>query len=319
MGHVQTILGDIAPKDMGITDPHAHLICVGGLEVMKDLDFLLDSVDKAAEEAGYFAAVGGCTVVEMNPPGCGRNILKMLELAQRVPLHIIATTGFQKSEFYDTYAHWLVTCSVEQIAEMLIAEVTEGMDAHDYNGPIVERIAARAGVIKAATGYGMITDFERKAFHAVALAHKETGAPISTHTEAGTMALEQLEMLKAHGVNLERVIVGHVQRNPDIWYHKKLLATGATLQYDGGYRVKYYPDSTMVDLIFAVVKAGYQKQLLLATDAGRATYQKAHGGGPGMDYILKVFVPRLREEGLQEAVIEDILVNNPARLFTIEK
>jgi predicted metal-dependent phosphotriesterase family hydrolase len=38
-----------------------------------------------------------------------------------------------------------------------------------------------------------------------------------------------------------------------------------------------------------------------------------------MDYILKVFVPRLREEGLQEAVIEDILVNNPARLFTIEK
>ena len=39
----------------------------------------------------------------------------------------------------------------------------------------------------------------------------------------------------------------------------------------------------------------------------------------GFDYDLTVFVPRLREDGSPEDAIEDMLVNNPARLFAIEK
>jgi predicted metal-dependent phosphotriesterase family hydrolase len=54
-------------------------------------------------------------------------------------------------------------------------------------------------------------------------------------------------------------------------------------------------------------------------DASRASYQKAYGGGYGIGYMLTVFVPRLRREGLAESAVEDILVNNPARLFAIEK
>jgi phosphotriesterase-related protein len=82
--------------------------------------------------------------------------------------------------------------------------------------------------------------------------------------------------------------------------------------------VKYYPDSTRVELIRGMIAAGYQKHITLGCDAGKQSYQKAYGAGAGIDYDLTVFVPRLREEGISEDAIEDMLVNNPARLFAIE-
>ena len=60
---------------------------------------------------------------------------------------------------------------------------------------------------------------------------------------------------------------------------------------------------------------GYQEQLVLGHDAGTRGYQKAWGAGVGLDYMLTIFVPRLRREGMSEAAIEDMLINNPARIF----
>jgi phosphotriesterase-related protein len=233
--------------------------------------------------------------------------------------HIVLTTGFQRGEFYDNRTHWVATCSVEQIAEMLIKEIKEGLDKHSYNGPIVERVSAKAGVIKVGSSYGVITPFEKKVFQAASIAQQETGAPIVTHTERGTMAMEQVNLLKEYGANLEKVILSHVQKNPDPYYHKKLVETGVTLCYDGPARVKYYSDNIIADLIYRLVEAGYQKHIVLSMDAGRASYQKAYGNGYGIDYMLTVFVPRLKEEGLSQKAIDDILINNPARLLAIEK
>jgi predicted metal-dependent phosphotriesterase family hydrolase len=318
MRTVRTVLGDINPKDMGVTDAHDHLIRTGGLEVLKDRDFLMDNVDKAVQEAQYFAAGGGKTLVDMGAVSLGRDIRKLVEVAKRVPVHIIAATGFHMAEFYDTRIHWMMKYTVDQIVEFLVADVQQGIDIHDYMGPIVERSKARAGVIKVATSYGHIAPFELKAIQTVALAQKETGALISTHAQFGTMALEQVELLKKYGANPERIVVGHVQRNPDLWYHKKIAATGASVMYDGAYRIKYLPDSSRVELIRGMIKAGYGKHIVLGVDAGRASYQKVYGGGVGIDYDVKVFLPRLREEGIPEEAIQDIFVNNPARLFAME-
>ncbi len=315
---IRTIRRDIDPRETGITDSHDHLIRTGGLEVLHDSDFLMDSVDKAVEEAQRFVNAGGKTLVDMGAVSLGRDIRKLLEVAQRVPIHIIAATGFHMAQFYDTRVHWVTKYTVNQIADLLIADVMEGIDVYDYMGPIVERSSAKAGVIKVATGYSCIKPFEHKALKAVAVAQKETGALISTHTQFGTMALEQVQLLTEYGVNAERIVLGHVQRNPDPWYHRKLAATGATLMYDGAYRIKYWPDSQRVDLIRSMIEAGYQKHLLLGVDAGRSSYQKAYGGGVGIDYDLTVFMPRLREEGIPEDAIQDIYVNNPARLFAME-
>jgi phosphotriesterase-related protein len=133
------------------------------------------------------------------------------------------------------------------------------------------------------------------------------------------MAYEQAERLISYGVKPERIVLGHVQRNPDIWYHKKIAAMGVNFMYDGSYRIKYLPDSSRAMLIHEMVKAGYKKHICLGTDAGRRTYHKSWGSGTGVDYDQTVFLPRLRDEGLAEDAIEDIYINNPARYFSIDK
>ena len=42
---------------------------------------------------------------------------------------------------------------------------------------------------------------------------------------------------------------------------------------------------------------------------------KAYGGG-GFGYLLREFLPRLREQGVTEDQITTILVENPRRLFS---
>ena len=39
-------------------------------------------------------------------------------------------------------------------------------------------------------------------------------------------------------------------------------------------------------------------------------------GGHGYDYLLRTFVPLLQEEGLSEAEVRTILVDNPRRVLT---
>jgi len=319
---VRTVLGDIPPEELGVTDSHDHLIRTGGQEVRDDIDFLMDSVDKAVEEMNYFIEAGGKSLIAMDPIGCGRNVPMMLEVAKRLEgrAHIVMSTGFHKGEFYDNRMHWLATCDIDKVAEMLVAEIQVGMDKHSYNGPIVERVSAKAGVIKSGTSYSVITPFEQRQIEAVALTHKATGVPIVTHTQMGTMALETVELYKKRGVSPERIALSHVQKNPDFYYHKRVLATGAYICYDGPDRVKYYTDETQAKLIAALVEAGYQKQILLSMDAGRASYQTAHSKGiaHGIAYMLTDFVPLLREVGVKEDAIEDILINNPARFFSFE-
>ncbi len=321
MAFIRTILGDIDPKLAGVMDTHEHLIRIGGGEVaLHGEDMRLPSVEAAVEEVKRFVSFGGKTVVDMNPIGVGRDIVKLLEVNQKVPeAHIIITTGFHASHVYDKTCHWVVRYSVNQIADLLIAEIEEGVDEHDYMGPIVKRSKAKAGCIKIGTSYGMITPFEEKEIQAAAIAAKETGVLINTHTGHGTMAIEQVERFIALGVKPERVMVGHVQRITDPWYHKKIAALGASFSYDGGYRVKYWPDRYRIELIQELIKAGYQDRITLATDSGKKSYLIAYGAGTGIDYDLSVFVPRLREEGVSESAIEDILINNPARLFAFDK
>ncbi len=321
MAFIRTIHGDIDPKEMGVTDAHEHLIRIGGGEVsLGGEDMRLPSVEKAVIEVNHFKAAGGKTIVDCNPIGVGRDIVKLLEVNAQVPdMHLIVTTGFHYSQVYDQSVHWVVRYSVEQIADLIIAEIEEGIDEHDYMGPIVKRSKAKAGVIKVGTSYGMITPFEEKAIKAAAIAAKETGALINTHTTQGTMALEQVQWFLKLGVNPEQIMVGHVQRIPDPYYHKQIAALGASFCYDGGYRVKYWPDRCRVELIKELIKAGYQKQITISTDSGKKSYQKAYGAGTGIDYDLVTFVPRLRDEGVSESAIEDILINNPARLFAFKK
>ena len=316
--YIETVLGQIKPEELGVTDYHDHLITIGGGEVRADKDLELNRVDYAIDAMKDFKAAGGDTLVDMNPIACGRDIEKLIEIAKESKTNIIACTGFQRAVHYDP-EHWVNYYPIEEVARLIAEEVEIGIDIYNYSGPIIKRSSAKAGVIKAATHYNYIKPQELRVLEAACMASLRTGAAISTHTERGTMGLETIEIVKSHGVDPRRLTLGHVDRCPDLNYHKKMAATGATLGYDGPSRAKYYPDSVLVELIKGMCDAGYADNIMLGGDNGRASMWKQYVGSYGHNYILEHFVPRLREEGVSEENIHKMLVDNPRRQFSIIK
>lgn len=327
MAFARTILGDVDPGSLGVVDAHDHLIRVGAGEVYIDRDHQLDSVEKAVEEGGYFAEASkkwspnGGTVVDMCPINCGRNPDKLAEVARKVEgLQVIAATGFHREHVYlETQSHWVNRYPVDTIAELVIADVREGIDKNDYSGPIVERTPYKAGVIKIGTAYGTITPFEHKCMEAAAIASIETGCPINTHTTFGTCGLEQAQELIKLGVPADQIAIGHIQRNADIYYLEQILGLGVYLEIDGTNRIKYQPDSNRIMELAAFKKDGFEDRILLGTDSGKRSYQKAYGCLSGIDYNPAVDGPRMIDEGFDPEYVNKLLIGNGRTFFAFRK
>lgn len=299
-----TVTGPIEPSQLGVTYAHEHLL--GGppdwSPEQQDRDLTMLSVEAALKELEIFRLAGGQAIVEMSPSDYNRRPEQLRDLSVTTGVHILMTTGLHK----DAYSHPLTAeATIDELASSFTKDVVRG----------VGETGVRAGVVKAATSLNAITAGEQKVLRAAALTHLATGVPISTHTQNGTMGLEQLAILKSLGVNLSRVAIGHVDRKLEYDYHKTMLDTGAYLIYDQISKEKYVPDRDRVALLVRLVAEGYGDQIMLAGDFGRASYWTANGGGPGLTYILWRFVPWLISEGMTREAIHAMLVGNPAKFF----
>lgn len=312
---VETTLGPRDPASFGWINAHDHVIMEGGYALVKTPDFKLDSVDKAVEEIGRWQQAGGGAIVDAQPFGCGRNAAKLIAVSQALDLPIIVPTGFQSQSFY-LPSHWQYTYDEDQIVDLLAAEVTDGVDLNGYEGPLVRRSDVKAGFVKVAGEYQVVPPNTRKLIRAAGRVHQQTGVPILVHTTTGTAGHELLDLLEAAGVPPTSVMLCHLDRNSDVFLHKALAARGAYLEYDTPSRVKYQPEHIVVGLMRDMFEAGYGEHVLLGGDMARRSYWTAYGGGPGFDYLLGVFTPRLRAEGFGEADLELIWHHNPVRWLT---
>jgi phosphotriesterase-related protein len=318
MAIIRTVLGDIESSLLGRTNSHEHLFIRDGLIVLLEPDFRLDSEESALSEVADFRSHGGQAIVDTSPLSIGRNPQGLMNVSRASGVHIIASTGFHKPRYY-LDSHWRNRLSAGQIAQLLVEEIKVGMDLYSFEGPFRETAAAKAGVIKVASEYQRFSPAIRVAFEAAAAAHLETGAPILTHTEMGTMAQQQLDLLAGHGVSPSHVVLSHMDRNPDWKLHRDVAQRGAFLEYDGPGRVKYFPENTVMDLISKMFALGLGGQILLGGDTAQRSYWKANGGATGIAYILEQFIPRLRREGFQPDQIVAMLVDNPARAFAFHQ
>ena len=89
---------------------------------------------------------------------------------------------------------------MEELADLFLADIEQGIDALDYSGRSSARTPHRAGVIKVAVASGGLSARDRRVFEAAAAAHRRSGAPILTHCDAGTGAIEQVRLLVDAGV-----------------------------------------------------------------------------------------------------------------------
>jgi phosphotriesterase-related protein len=204
--------------------------------------------------------------------------------------------------------------SVELLAERILADLQQGMHPDDWLSSAAPD-PARAGVIKAGASYQRISRLEERRLVAAAMASRQTGAPILVHTEIGTCAHDIIDLLLREAVAPNRVILAHMDRNPDVELHSAVAERGVKLDYDTPGRIKYRPDSQLLDIIEGMVSAGHAGSIMLGLDLGQRDYFRAYGGGPGLTYLMDTFVPRLRKRVGSE-VVDRVLVANPAEAFS---
>ncbi|WP_165356948.1 phosphotriesterase family protein [Nocardioides zhouii] len=302
-GTVHTVLGEVEPGSLGLTLCHEHLVTAPRSRDGDDL--VLDDAERALAELAIFRQAGGGALVELTVRELGRDVTSLRDLSARSGVHVVSATGHVSVD------HWhgvtdVDALTVDQLVDEMTGDLTMGVDGTDV----------RAGIIKAGSSRDEVTAAERRVLTAAGQSQRITGAPITTHTTAGTMAPEQAHILLAAGADPRRVCLGHLDRRLSYEEHRALARDGFFLGYDCISKDWYEPDSKRVETILRLVDDGFGEHVLLSGDLARRSSWVSWGGGPGYSYIPWRFIPWLRREGLDDAAIGRLTVENPARLLT---
>lgn len=326
---VQTVNGPVPAEDLGWTLVHEHIrISYWGEEYdrtysWKRADTVALAVDKMSEllEAGFRTFVDPC------PIELGRDPELYAEIAQRSGMNIVFTTGFYTEHMgWGLPVYWRAR-DPEEIADHYLAELRDGVAGTG---------GLRPGAIKAATGFE-VSGAERRALEGAALAQREAGVAIITHTENSRHGDVQQDLFEERGADLSRVLIGHQDEQADVAAIRKLAERGTFVGIDRVGLEILAPDSRRADHVATLVGEGYTERICLSQDhictltAPRPSYwvpPEARAARAAMadeirwqstlrpyTYLYNDFVPMLLDRGVTQAQIESIFVDNPRRLL----
>lgn len=270
---------------------------------------VLDDVDVAVEELGYFVRAGGRTVIEQTPIGAGRRLPELLTVAAATGLNIVAGTGFYMEVMHPAS---LRSASVEEISDRMVDDLTTGRDG------------VRCGLIGE---IGISADFtaaERRVLEAAGRAQVATGVPVSVHLPGWhRLGHDVLDCLEDQGVPAGSVVLSHM--NPSIAdqdYQLSLAGRGAFLSFDmvgidwffshTGFQAP--SDGEVAAAVVALSRAGHLGQVLISGDTFLKMQLRRYGG-PGYDHVPVRFAPRLQRLGMSREDVHAMLWANPGRVF----
>jgi phosphotriesterase-related protein len=326
MTTVETVRGPVDTADLGQTLMHEHVVTINA-EVAKEYPDLSWTRDKegvlrgVAQMLGEVASRGVGTVVDCTAFGHGRDIEALQRINDMVDLHIIVCTGIYTYDylpFFFQYGHppRTVDGKVEDIlTEMFVRDITEGIAGS----------GVKAAMIKSATDKEGVTSNIDRILRAVARAHRQTGAPITTHTDVSARnGLDQQRIFSEEGVDLARVVIGHSGDSTDLDYLRTLLDGGSTIGYDR-FGV-YVPEMGMPEMDLRVktlaqlCAEGYSDRIVLSHDCTcYGDWIPKDWDRPLPDWVQTHIsdrvVPALLAAGVDDRQIDQMLVDNPRRIF----
>ena len=342
-GKVQTVLGPIAPEDLGVTMTHEHLLSSfdgvsevpveaserGKYEAPFSIDILgwihhgqgankdnskLDDIPTIIAEVGLYKEFGGSALVDATSLGLGRDPVGLTRISRATGVHVIMGSSFYVGV---THPADMDERSEESLTEQIAGDVLRG----------VGNTGIKAGIMGEVGCTWPLRPTERKVLRATARAQRLTGAPILIHPGRDQSSpAEIMEILLESGADPKRVIVGHLERTIfDKKLLKELAETGCFLEYDFfGEETSFFPAAPHIDIlndaqrlsIMAwLISEGHGHQLLVSHDLNQKK-QLVKNGGQGYCYFLEYMAPRMRIKGFEEEDIRRILVDNPKRALT---
>ena len=325
MPTVETVRGPMDTADLGPTLMHEHVFVLSTEHVQNygDGDWWDEDerVADAVAQLNGLKALGIDTIVDPTVWGLGRYIPRVQRVAEQTDINIIVATGLYT---YDEIPH-----QYEHRGPGLLLDLPRDPMVDDFTRDIRDGIAGtgvKAAFIKCVVEAKGLTPGVERNLRACAATHRETGAPITVHTSVGNQAGRlALQVFHDEGVDLTKVVIGHAGDSNDVDYLIELAEAGCLLGMDRFGLDIYNPTSSRVETIVSLAERGYADRMVLAHDAscyidyfpgveGQAAKEQI---APNWNYthISKDVLPMLRERGVTEEQIRQMLVEAPRRYF----
>ena len=313
--YVQTVLGPVDPATLGFTLPHEHTaIALWQIPNRWDYWELTRDASIITEELVRFRDAGGSALVDLTLPGVGRDPTWLVQLAKATGLNLVMGCGWYRESYYPAEAR-IDRRSVEDLADELVLEATEGIVVAGLDAPVRPGIIGEIG-----TDRPWLSAQEERVHRAAARAARRTGLAITTHAVMSDVGLAQLRAFEDEGANLSRVVIGHADSYPVLDHYLEIIRRGANLEFDF-LGMSFTPQERLgepriIDLLLELLSRGHADRVFLSQDVCHNSQLRYYEGN-GYTYLQEAFLPRLRERGVSDAEIDQLTVANPRRLLTI--
>lgn len=320
MAQVNTVLGPIAPEDIGVAAMQEYILfgMYGWARAPEEYFRRPQAFEKIKGDLLEFKKAGGGTLVDGAGIALGRDLEFYRALSQSTGVPIVPCTGFWSqsgipghfvpTEHGARVSTYYFTKDADYFTKLFIGELTEGMAER------ATRSDVKAGIIKVANSPDRITPLEEVIYRGAARASRSTGCAVMTR--GIRMVRRQLEiLLDEEKLDPGRLIIGDCDDPSaiDLERDKDIARRGVCVAYDHVGSQKALDDKR-VELVAAMVGAGLADRLLLSCGSiGQALgwEQTSHSYA----HLLSGFMPRLRQAGVSDGAVHTILVENPKRVL----
>lgn len=311
---VNTVRGPVDAELLGRTLMHEHIFIIS-TEIQQTYPQEWGKEEQRVEDAitrlNELKATGIDSVVDLTVMGLGRYIPRIQQIAARTEINIIVATGLYTMAAVPFYFYHRGPGTAlggrELMTDMFVEDIESGIGETDV----------RAAILKCAIDEAGLTHDVERVLRAVAKAHRETGVPISTHTNGRQGDIQQ-DIFLDEGVDLRRVIIGHSNDSEDLTYLEGILSRGSYLGMDH-FGIDIIPFERRVAMVATLCERGYASQMVLSHDAVCFTdvYDMSAVTWPNWHYthISRDVIPALLARGVSDEQIHEMLVLNPRRVF----
>jgi phosphotriesterase-related protein len=298
--NINTTTGSITEAELGRTLIHEHVLAAYPgwyLDTRLPAPDRADAIARVTDAFQRLHAYGIRSVVDPCPADLGRDVEFCAEVSQRSGVTLICTTGVytEAQGIPYTFKH----LPTEAIAEIYQREIEDG----------IGRTGIKAGLIKIATGDGVVSPYEQRMLTAAARAAKATGVPLLSHTENCSCGHD------------------HSDGRDDHEYQASLAARGAYVGFDRFGLTVFNSDESRMKNLRQMIDAGYRDQVMVSQDSVNCWFGAVPGVGSAEDiarllpnwtmtHLFERIFPALLAEGVSQGDLDAILLDNPRRFFS---
>ena len=309
---VMTVLGPVSREKLGFTLTHEHiLVDFVGAENIRSGGYDYDLVSaRALPHLMELKNLGMDTMVECTPAFIGRDASLMKRLSEATGINLITNTGYYGARDGFFVPEAAQAMSPRQLATIWIHEARNG----------IGNTGILPGFIKTAVNPGPLGELDQKLIKASAIAHRETGLTIHSHTgKTPISAYQQIEILKEQGIHPSAWVWVHATGVQDLDDLRPAFEAGAWVSFDN-LRPNQQSAERMLRCLLYARNNGWLGQVLVSHDAGWFDPAKPDGGEhrPYTGFWTHL-LPVAEKAGIDAADLELITRKNAFEAMKVHK